>query len=198
MSEGTVAVQEMRPAAEGRALIENSLVQLTMVRFREFWREPEAVFWVFVFPILLAGGLGIAFRNRPPEVVKIAAVGPQLAGVLRTARRLLSTRWIPHPENRHCAPGASCCSRSRRQMAASFTGTMTPTRMPVQRNFWWTVCYSAPLERGTPWQPPTILCASQVPDTSIFLFQAWSVRTSWAAASGASASPSWTPDGRNY
>ena len=31
-----------------------------------FLREPEAVFWTFVFPILLAVGLGIAFRNRPP------------------------------------------------------------------------------------------------------------------------------------
>jgi len=27
-------------------------------------REREAVFWVFVFPVLLAAGLGIAFRNR--------------------------------------------------------------------------------------------------------------------------------------
>jgi ABC-2 type transport system permease protein len=40
---------------------------LTLVRFREFWREPEALFWVFIFPILLAAGLGLAFRNRPPE-----------------------------------------------------------------------------------------------------------------------------------
>jgi ABC-type multidrug transport system permease subunit len=95
MSEGTVAVQEMRPAAESRALIENSLVQLTLVRFREFWREPEAVFWVFVFPILLAGGLGIAFRNRPPEVVKIAAVGPQLAGALRTGKTIAVDQMDP-------------------------------------------------------------------------------------------------------
>ena len=41
--------------------------QLTLARFREFYREPEAVFWVFIFPILLAAGLGIAFRNRPAE-----------------------------------------------------------------------------------------------------------------------------------
>ena len=30
------------------------IVQLTLSRFREFYREPEAVFWVFIFPILLA------------------------------------------------------------------------------------------------------------------------------------------------
>ena len=44
---------------------DHPLIQLTLVRFREFLREPEAVFWVFIFPILLAAGLGIAFRNRP-------------------------------------------------------------------------------------------------------------------------------------
>jgi ABC-type multidrug transport system permease subunit len=50
------------------------LGQLTLARFREFYREPEAVFWVFIFPILLAAGLGIAFRNRPAEASRIAIV----------------------------------------------------------------------------------------------------------------------------
>ena len=36
---------------------------------REFIREPETVFWVYAFPVLLAIGLGIAFRNRPVERV---------------------------------------------------------------------------------------------------------------------------------
>jgi ABC-2 type transport system permease protein len=49
-----------------------AIVELTLSRFREFYREPEAVFWVFIFPILLAGGLGIAFRNRPAEASHIA------------------------------------------------------------------------------------------------------------------------------
>jgi ABC-type multidrug transport system permease subunit len=51
-----------------------AILQLTAARFREFYREPEAVFWVFVFPILLAAGLGIAFRNRPAEATRIAIV----------------------------------------------------------------------------------------------------------------------------
>jgi ABC-2 type transport system permease protein len=59
-----------------RTFIERSLVQLTLVRYREFLREPEAVFWVFVFPILLAAGLGVAFRDRPAEVVKVGIVAP--------------------------------------------------------------------------------------------------------------------------
>ena len=50
------------------------LLQLTLVRFREFYREPEAVFWTFLFPILMATGLGIAFRTRPPEISKIAVL----------------------------------------------------------------------------------------------------------------------------
>jgi len=64
------------------------LVELTLVRFREFVREPEAIFWVFVFPILLAAGLGLAFRNQPAQVVKIAATGPELVRALRQEKRL--------------------------------------------------------------------------------------------------------------
>ena len=72
------------------------LVQLTLVRFREFWREPEAIFWVFVFPILLAAGLGLAFRNRPPEVIGIAAVTPELARSLRQ-EKLLDVEQLSAP-----------------------------------------------------------------------------------------------------
>ena len=52
----------------------SSLVQLTLVRFREFIREPEAVFWTFIFPILLAAGLGIAFRQRGPDKLAVGVV----------------------------------------------------------------------------------------------------------------------------
>ncbi len=72
------------------------LAQLTLVRFREFWREPEAIFWVFVFPILLAAGLGLAFRNRPPEVIGIAAVTPELARPLRQ-EKLLDVQQLSAP-----------------------------------------------------------------------------------------------------
>ena len=50
------------------------LGQLTLIRFREFLREPEAVFWTFIFPLLLAGGLGLAFRSRPADVAKIGVL----------------------------------------------------------------------------------------------------------------------------
>lgn len=75
-------------APRAATLADHPLVQLTIVRFYEFLREPEALFWVFVFPLLLAAGLGLAFRNRPPEVLKIAAVTPQLAQSLRRDKLL--------------------------------------------------------------------------------------------------------------
>jgi ABC-2 type transport system permease protein len=45
------------------------LNELFKARLREFIREPETIFWVYAFPVLLAIGLGIAFRNRPAERV---------------------------------------------------------------------------------------------------------------------------------
>jgi len=45
---------------------------VTLARFREQLRQPEVLFWVFGFPLLLAVALGLAFRNRPPDVVRIA------------------------------------------------------------------------------------------------------------------------------
>lgn len=75
------------------------IVQLTLVRFREFRREPEAVFWVFLFPILLAAGLGLAFRNRPADVLKVGAVTPQIAASLRQ-EKLLDVKQFPLDEAR--------------------------------------------------------------------------------------------------
>src|SRR5579871_5264042 len=50
---------------------------LVGARLKELRREPEVIFWLFVFPILLALGLGIAFRDKPPDVSRIAIVsGP--------------------------------------------------------------------------------------------------------------------------
>jgi ABC-type multidrug transport system permease subunit len=63
-----------------------SLAQLTLVRFREFLREPEAVFWTFAFPVILALGLGIAFRNKPADVIVIGVVTGTPAGDSVAAR----------------------------------------------------------------------------------------------------------------
>lgn len=47
------------------------LIQLVLARLREFYRQPEAVFWVYGFPLLMTVGLGIAFRNKPVERITI-------------------------------------------------------------------------------------------------------------------------------
>jgi ABC-2 type transport system permease protein len=69
----------------------SSLYQLTSIRFRLFLREPEAIFWVFVFPILLAVGLGIAFRNRPADVLPVGATTAQLTEALSADKGLTAT-----------------------------------------------------------------------------------------------------------
>jgi ABC-2 type transport system permease protein len=69
----------------------SSLYQLTMVRFRLFLREPEAIFWIFIFPILLAAGLGIAFRNRPADVLQVGATTSQLTQALAANKGLKAT-----------------------------------------------------------------------------------------------------------
>ena len=51
--------------------MKHPLVQLTLARIREFYREPAAVFWVYCFPILIAIALGIAFREKPVEKITI-------------------------------------------------------------------------------------------------------------------------------
>src|SRR3954471_5688590 len=74
MSEALGTSRERRPYVR-RPFKNRSMVQLTLVRFREFIREPEAVFWTFIFPILLAAGLGIAFRQRGPDRIQVGVLG---------------------------------------------------------------------------------------------------------------------------
>lgn len=55
----------------------SALYELTSTRTKEMLRQPEAVFWVFVFPLLLALALGYAFREKPPDRIPIGVVeGP--------------------------------------------------------------------------------------------------------------------------
>jgi ABC-2 type transport system permease protein len=61
--------------------------ELLKARLREFFREPETIFWVYAFPVLLAIGLGVAFRNRPAERIFVDiqqhAAAEDVAGSLR-------------------------------------------------------------------------------------------------------------------
>jgi len=60
------------------------LIELTLARTREFIRQPEAVFWVFAFPLLLALALGFAFREKAPDRTPIGILtGPDAAQLLK-------------------------------------------------------------------------------------------------------------------
>ncbi len=52
----------------------SGFAHLLAARMTELWREPEVMFWVFVFPLLLALGLGIAFRDKPADITPVAIV----------------------------------------------------------------------------------------------------------------------------
>jgi ABC-2 type transport system permease protein len=60
----------------------NPLLTLTRARILEFVREPEALFWVFAFPIIMAVVLGFAFRDRPADRVAVGIAGPAELRVL--------------------------------------------------------------------------------------------------------------------
>src|SRR5258708_26681080 len=74
------------PEAARRPWSERALAQLILVRIREFTREPEAVFWTFIFPVLMTAGLGIAFRSKPEETAKIAVLAGATAAADAAAR----------------------------------------------------------------------------------------------------------------
>jgi|SRR5579862_1813431 len=67
----TTPVPQAPPRRNGRWSGYNHLLR---ARLLELKREPEVVFWVFVFPLLLALGLGIAFRNKPADAASITIV----------------------------------------------------------------------------------------------------------------------------
>jgi ABC-type multidrug transport system permease subunit len=76
----------------------NPLVELVKARLREFLREPGYVFWVFGFPLLMAIGLGLAFRERAPDRPRVALVGElqgELFAALSASPRVSVERMSP-------------------------------------------------------------------------------------------------------
>jgi ABC-2 type transport system permease protein len=81
----------------------SALWELTVVRLKEFGREPDAVFWVFVFPLLLTLALGFAFREKPPDRVPVGIVeGPAAQSRLAALQRspALQPRVYPLEQGR--------------------------------------------------------------------------------------------------
>jgi ABC-2 type transport system permease protein len=74
------------------------LAALTKTRTLEFVREPEALFWVFAFPIIMALVLGFAFRDRPPDPVPVGIVaGPATDEVARALGRPGTIKTATYP-----------------------------------------------------------------------------------------------------
>jgi ABC-2 type transport system permease protein len=75
---------------------------LLIARTKEMQREPEVIFWVFLFPLLLAFGLGIAFRSRPMSIPNVAiAASPGANGVVEMTQRSprsLHAQIVPEAE----------------------------------------------------------------------------------------------------
>src|SRR5687768_9105160 len=78
-----------RNGAIGRGGAHGPLVELTLARIREFLREPEALFWTFLFPILISLALALAFPSSTGQAVLVGlepgpaseALRGRLAGV---------------------------------------------------------------------------------------------------------------------
>ena len=70
-----------------RSWLRRPLVQIVLSRLREFYREPEAVFWVYGFPLLMVVALGIAFRNQPDRPIAVDVVEGEAGASGRSGAR---------------------------------------------------------------------------------------------------------------
>src|SRR5476649_253350 len=85
------------------------LVQLIEARFREFFREPEVIFWVYGFPLLLAVGLGYAFSSTKPQAPAVdVAESPRAQEI---AKHLADDQWKDEKLKVEVLPEADCKAR---------------------------------------------------------------------------------------
>ena len=85
------------------------LRELTLARIRSFVREPEALFWTFGFPIMMALGLGIAFRESPVQTAVVGlergSVAERFAAPLRASKEVELRVMSPDSAARALAKG---------------------------------------------------------------------------------------------
>jgi ABC-type multidrug transport system permease subunit len=64
-------------------------IHLILARVREFWREPVAIFWVYVFPLVMVVALGVAFRDKPVGGFTVAVMnqGPSAQAIAKTLQQ---------------------------------------------------------------------------------------------------------------
>jgi ABC-2 type transport system permease protein len=59
------------------------ILELTLARLREFVREPEALFWTFLFPIVMSVAMAIAFPAGAAQTVRVGITPGSEAEALR-------------------------------------------------------------------------------------------------------------------
>lgn len=107
------------------------LIELTLTRGREFLREKEAVFWVFIFPVLMTFALGVAFRNTAPDKTPVAieataARANEIAGVLSQSPEISAT--VMNPDEAARALRSGKVSLVVKPANGSFEYRFDPTR----------------------------------------------------------------------
>jgi ABC-2 type transport system permease protein len=100
------------------------LIQLTLARVREFLREPEALFWAFIFPVVMSVVMAVAFpaSGSIPVTIGIAA-----GAEARAIREALATQ--PELKVRELEPG----SEERALREGEVHLIIVPTTPPTYR-----------------------------------------------------------------
>lgn len=96
------------------------LRELTLTRIRSFLREPEALFWTFIFPIIMAMGLGLAFRD---QAAPVAPVGVERGSAAE--RWLPALRTSPDVEVRVLRPDSAALALRRGDVSVLLSGADT-------------------------------------------------------------------------
>ena len=61
------------------------VIEMTLARLREFIREPEALFWAFIFPIVMSVALAVAFPSGSGRPVIVGVEDTPRAAAVRAA-----------------------------------------------------------------------------------------------------------------
>ena len=74
------------------------LVELTLARLREIFREPEALFWAFIFPILMSVAMAFAFPSSGGAPVPVGVrqgAGSEALRATLAASKTIAPRMVP-------------------------------------------------------------------------------------------------------
>lgn len=111
---------------------DHQLLQMIIARFREFWREPAAIFWVYVFPLVMLLALGTAFRNQPVEKVVVAFVDEpaesRWAKRMTADERFQDLRFVDQAEGKRLLRTGNVDLLIEKQSESRFVFRYDPTR----------------------------------------------------------------------